>query len=416
MLLGVDIVHARGFGGAHGGGERSAGGYHSGGYSSHTAAAAGPHGEAGATEHTYQGPHGTTVEHGTAGARGETEGPGGAAAGGKAVSGTEVTGPKGDSYTHESSAERGVAAGPGGVEAGRQVSSGSTVKGAGGAEATHGVSASQGVAAGGTYAHGAAGWASSSGAHVALPTDAGYGVAASGTGAAAYAGYHQTAAVSGSAYAARGAAVRTSYTGYGAFGQGWYAAHPGAWNPTGWAAGRAWGVATWPAVGSWCGWASGVQPMYYDYGNSVSYQDNQVYYGDQPVASADQYYQQAATLAQSQPAPDPATGDWLPLGVFGLIRGNESNPHYVMQLAVNKAGAVAGNYWDTVGGTSVPIQGAVDKTTQRLAWTVGDNKETVGETGIYNLTKDEAPALIHLGKDKTQQWTLVRLKQPNTQQ
>jgi hypothetical protein len=83
-----------------------------------------------------------------------------------------------------------------------------------------------------------------------------------------------------------------------------------------------------------------------------------------------------------------------------------------MQLAVNKAGAVGGNYWDTVSGTSVPIHGAVDKKTQRLAWTVGDNKDTVGETGIYNLTKDEAPALIHLGKDKTQQWTLVRLKQP----
>jgi hypothetical protein len=31
---------------------------------------------------------------------------------------------------------------------------------------------------------------------------------------------------------------------------------------------------------------------------------------------------------------------------------------------------------------------------------------------IYNLTKDESPALIHIGKDKTQQWTLVRLKQP----
>ena len=36
----------------------------------------------------------------------------------------------------------------------------------------------------------------------------------------------------------------------------------------------------------------------------------------------------------------------------------------------------------------------------------------MGETGLYNLTQDEAPALIHIGKDKTQQWMLVRLKQP----
>jgi hypothetical protein len=439
-LLGPHVVHARGFGGAHAGGGASAGGSHSSGYSSHSSAAAGPHGEAagrtGSTEHSYEGPHGTTVEHGTAAAQGEAEGPHGSAAGGKAVSGTEVTGPKGDTHTHESSAERGVAAGPGGVEAGREVSSSSTVKGAGGSEATRGVSASQGVAAGpggvaaggavaggtavrgpegGTYAHGATGgYASYSGAHVALPTDAGYGIA--GAGAAAFGGYHQTEAVSGSAYAARGAAVRSSYAGYNGFGQGWYAAHPGAWNPTGWAAGRAWGIATWPAIGSWYGWTAGVPPVYYDYGNNVTYQDNQVYYGDQPVASADQYYQQTATLAQSQPAPDPKAGDWLPLGVFGLVQGSETNPHYVMQLAVNKAGAVAGNYWDVAGGTSLPIQGAVDKKTQRVAWTVGDNKDTVGETGIYNLTKDEAPALIHLGKDKTQQWTLVRLRQPSAPQ
>ena len=52
----------------------------------------------------------------------------------------------------------------------------------------------------------------------------------------------------------------------------------------------------------------GAQPIYYDYGNNVSYQGDQVYYGDQPVATADQYYQQASTLAQSQPAPDPNGG------------------------------------------------------------------------------------------------------------
>ena len=188
---------------------------------------------------------------------------------------------------------------------------------------------------------------------------------------------------------------------------------PAAWNPTGWTAGRAWGAATWPAVGAWYGWGGSVQPIYYDYGNNISYQGDQVYYGDQPVATADQYYQQAATLAQSQPAPDPNTGEWMPLGVFGLVKGAESDPHYVMQLAVNKSGAVAGNYYDVISGTSVPVHGAVDKQNQRLAWTVGDNKTTVGETGIYNLTKDESPALIHIGKDKTQQWTLVRLKQPS---
>jgi hypothetical protein len=46
---------------------------------------------------------------------------------------------------------------------------------------------------------------------------------------------------------------------------------------------------------------------------------------------------------------------------------------------------------------------------------VGSNKTTVCETGLYNLTHDEAPVLIHMGKEKTQQWLLVRLKQPEEQ-
>ena len=53
-----------------------------------------------------------------------------------------------------------------------------------------------------------------------------------------------------------------------------------------------------------------------------------------------------------------------------------------------------------VSDTTVPIQGAVDKKTQRTAWTVGKNKTTVCETGIYNLTQDESPALLHIGQDK----------------
>ena len=159
------------------------------------------------------------------------------------------------------------------------------------------------------------------------------------------------------------------------------------------------------------GWAAGVQPVVYNYGGNVTYQNDQVYYGSQPVATPEQYYQQASALAQSDPATD-AAAEWMPLGVFALVQGEQTDPQFVMQLAVNKSGAIAGNYSDLISGTNAVIQGAVDKKTQRAAWTVGKKKSTVCETGLYNLTKDEAPALIHVGKDKTQQWTLVRLKQP----
>ena len=155
--------------------------------------------------------------------------------------------------------------------------------------------------------------------------------------------------------------------------------------------------------------------MAYNYGTNITYQGNQVYSGGQPVATADQYYQQASTLAQNAPPPDPQAPDWMPLGVFALVQNDQAEPHYVMQLAINQAGTLAGNYSDLISGTTLPIQGGVDKKTQRVAWTVGNNKSTVGETGLYNLTQNEAPALIHIGKDKTQQWMLVRLKQPEGQ-
>ena len=58
------------------------------------------------------------------------------------------------------------------------------------------------------------------------------------------------------------------------------------------------------------------------------------------------------------------------------------------------------------------VKGFVDKKTQRAAWTVGQNKSNVYETGISSLSRDEAPVLVHFGKDRTQQWMLVRLKQP----
>jgi hypothetical protein len=47
-----------------------------------------------------------------------------------------------------------------------------------------------------------------------------------------------------------------------------------------------------------------------------------------------------------------------------------------------------------------------------VAFTVGKNQNTVFETGLYNLTESEAPVLIHFGASRTEQWLLVRLKQP----
>ncbi len=405
-LLGPQVVHARGCGGAHASGESHGGSYS--GSHSYSNASGGGHGSASESyNRSYEGSHGGSVD--ASGTRGAAYGPNGAAAGSSRD--VSATGPQGRSYNSQE--ERGAAAGPTAAVAGGSRSTSATGAHGQSYSAQHEGAAAAGpygAAASGTY-HGAASYGA---AHTALPTDVGYGAPAARTGSTAYAGYHQTEAVNGNVVAARGAAVRGSYNDYGVYGAGWHAANPGAWSASGWTAGQAWTPATWPAVGTTLGWGAGVQPVAYNYGNTVTYQDNQVYYGNEPVATAEQYYQQASTLAQSAPAADATAGEWMSLGVFALVQKEQSDPHYVMNLAVNKAGAIAGNYTDLIDGTNVLIQGAVDKKTQRAAWTVGKNKTTVCETGIYNLTQDEAPALIHIGKDKTQQWLLVRLKKPES--
>ncbi len=177
----------------------------------------------------------------------------------------------------------------------------------------------------------------------------------------------------------------------------------------GWGANNAWRAATWKSVGAWMGDPQ-TAPVYYDYGNNVTYEDDSVYVNGQDAGTTQQYYGQASALAQSGAAAEaPSDGDWLPLGVFALTKANEKNSIVTIQLAVNKQGVIRGNYTDTKTEKTMAIQGAVDKQTQRVAFTVGDNKSNLIETGLYNLTKDEAPALVHQGNDKTVQYLLVRL-------
>ena len=95
----------------------------------------------------------------------------------------------------------------------------------------------------------------------------------------------------------------------------------------------------------------------------------------------------AGADAQTPPGKD---DQWLSFGVFALTPADQKQTNLMMQLAVNKQGVLRGNYTDTLTNTTQPIHGFVDKQTQRVAWEVGDNKSTVIETGLYNLTKDES--------------------------
>ncbi len=305
--------------------------------------------------------------------------------GGEAA-GATVTGPRGNT------AGRAVAEGPGG-----------------GVAAVGGVRGADGGAAGRGVAVGPDGGVVAGRGAVGPDGGAAAGVVARGPAGGVAAGF---ARVTPAGRYTAAAAVRTNYNHWGVYDRGWYGRYPGAWFAAGWAANAMWDACTWNSAAAYMGYTD-QPPTYYDYGSTVVYEGDNVYVNGQDQGTATQYYDQAEQLASTGAgAQAPADGDWLPLGVFALTKTDATKSDVTIQLAVNKQGIIRGNYTDVATNKNQLVQGSVDKETQRVAFTVGDDKKDVVETGLYNLTKDEAPALIHFGTDRTEQWLLVRLQKP----
>ena len=117
-----------------------------------------------------------------------------------------------------------------------------------------------------------------------------------------------------------------------------------------------------------------------------------------------------AARAGAQPAAAPAE-EWMPLGVFALAQEEKGDPVMFFQISVNRAGVISGAYTSTITDDQRPIAGQVDKASQRVAWRIGENKETIFVTSLANLTQDVSPVAIHFGK-RTQTWLLVRMPEP----
>ncbi|WP_013628004.1 hypothetical protein [Rubinisphaera brasiliensis] len=184
-----------------------------------------------------------------------------------------------------------------------------------------------------------------------------------------------------------------------------------------------WRRPAWTTFGTWFVWSntyanSWSQPVYYDYGSggNVVYQGDTVYINEQPVASSEDFAMSAASLATVPPPESPEVGEeeeWMPLGTFALSTDeNDVNPTRVVQLVINKQGIVSGTLYNTQTDQAQAVQGQVDKQTQRVAFRIGDNEDLVAETGLYNLTQDEVPVLVHFGTEKTETYLLIRLDEP----
>ena len=158
------------------------------------------------------------------------------------------------------------------------------------------------------------------------------------------------------------------------------------------------------------------QPVYYRYesGGNVYYENNVVYVNGEQYGSAEQYYGEAEQIATSVPEmtdEQAAAMEWMPLGVFALTAEGVNASSMYLQVALSIEGVLAGTFYNESTGTTHPVEGMVDEKTQRAVWKAADgtNPDLVMETGVYNLTEDQAEVLVHFGPEQTQNVLLVRL-------
>ena len=234
-------------------------------------------------------------------------------------------------------------------------------------------------------------------------------------------------------WAGWGAGVHSAYHWHnrnpGCFRGDWWYGHPHRW--CGWHYGYGfhhhswdywWTIPTYRACVNWFTWRAPAtvwaEPVYYDYGQggNVVYNDNSVYINGDQVATTTEFAQSAAELAT---VPPPASEEeaeqveWLPLGTFAVSAGEKDvDPNRIVQLAVSKTGIISGTLYNTETDATQSVQGQVDKDTQRVAFRIGESEDIVVESGLYNLTQEQAPLLVHFGPNKVENWLLVRLEDP----
>ncbi|MBX9876964.1 MAG: hypothetical protein K2Y22_00760 [Candidatus Obscuribacterales bacterium] len=253
-----------------------------------------------------------------------------------------------------------------------------------------------------------------------MATDGGFGRIAGDDARSMIPEGNKTQAISQSTLSNRGNSVRNAFNNNNAFGRNWWNNRDGLWYGPWLDDGWGWGYTGWDGLSGFWGDDYSDAPVEYDYGNNITYQGNDVYYGSQDVGTAEQYYDEAYALAQTTPiysATNPqqkaqmTKSNWKPMGVFSLVQGNQTDSTELFQIAVGKDYSIHGNYYNTLTNTTKQISGAVDKKTKRAAWTIDGSKDVVYDTGVANLMKAESPILVHFGKNKTEQFELVRLKQ-----
>jgi hypothetical protein len=179
---------------------------------------------------------------------------------------------------------------------------------------------------------------------------------------------------------------------------------------------------TWTAAPRLSNWVTYGWPQYYywDYGPGeyIYYDDGFVYVNGQRYQEAPVFYDRTVQLVERAPDlsdEEAANMEWLPLGVFAVTREGEAEANLLVQLAVTKDGVIGGTAIEQDGGQTFPVEGIVEKETQRAVWSYTNDRgeRVLMETSIFNLTQPEATGLVQHGPGEIQVVQFVRLEQPD---
>ncbi|MDR3616057.1 MAG: hypothetical protein P4L53_21040 [Candidatus Obscuribacterales bacterium] len=234
--------------------------------------------------------------------------------------------------------------------------------------------------------------------------------------------------------------------------------YPGGWNNSSWAEAACWTSIGLTSLTSFLGLGLMAESMSNNKKSNanntspasvtnITYQGDNVYINGQPSTTQQQYYTQAQQLAnqakiqanQAQAQANAATQfsqsglpygvtggalltapqagstvaeKYEPLGVFSLNEPGDSHSNMLLQLAISQNGIVRGNYINQLTGEKSQVYGALDKKTQRISWTIGENTGTVFDSSLSDLTRQKTKVLVHYGPDDTRDMNLVRQKAP----
>jgi hypothetical protein len=101
--------------------------------------------------------------------------------------------------------------------------------------------------------------------------------------------------------------------------------------------------------------------------------------------------------------------DFYPLGVFSLMSGPGDMGTRIVQLAIDRHGHIAGNYYDLITDTNSSVAGDVRRDSQRVSWSLNKNKSIRFRASLNRLMQPYGTMVVQMPGGE-QDWQFVRLE------